>query len=448
MKQGSLRTAALLGFLSLSLIADSEAQKAPAPRRSPQKKTEQRPTSSTNPLDALLAEAEKAIEQKNLAGAVEVLQRYLAERPADAIAQFHLGYAYSGLERWEDAQAAYTRAIELDPKLAAAHLNLGLVLLELQLYSSAVAPLVKAVELLPEQGQPRFLLGTALERSGKQAEAIEHYQTASRLDARKFDPHFALARVLLAAGRVVEAEREFRAALELRRDSAPARLGLAESLIAQGKAEAASAELETYLRMQPQDQASRIQLASLYVDMGRYAPALAELDRVAATEAPAATLTAGNRLRAEIFLRQRRFPEAVEVFENLLKTEPGNAELHGRLGRLRLELRDFPAAERTLLEAVRLKPELIDPLRDLVAVYYLGENYPAALAAMDRLAQRETPSAGSWFVRATCYDKLGQKAEALEAYQKFLAEDQGRSENQDFQARQRVRILTRELKKK
>ena len=69
----------------------------------------------------------------------------------------------------------------------------------------------------------------------------------------------------------------------------------------------------------------------------------------------------------------------------------------------------------------------------------------AALGAMDRLAKMETPKPGSWFVRAICYDKLSRKAEAIEAYQKFLDLDGGQHDTQDFQARHRILALQREL---
>ncbi len=67
---------------------------------------------------------------------------------------------------------------------------------------------------------------------------------------------------------------------------------------------------------------------------------------------------------------------------------------------------------------------------------------------MDRLAERETPTAYSWFIRATCYDKLWQKVEAVAAYEKFLTLDAGRSQTQGIQARARIRTLKRELEQK
>jgi hypothetical protein len=51
----------------------------------------------------------------------------------------------------------------------------------------------------------------------------------------------------------------------------------------------------------------------------------------------------------------------------------------------------------------------------------------------------------AWFVRGTCYDKLAQKPEAVAAYQKYLDLDQGSHDTQDFQARQRILSLQREM---
>lgn len=153
------------------------------------------------------------------------------------------------------------------------------------------------------------------------------------------------------------------------------------------------------------------------------------------------------KLRAEVLVHLEKIPEAIEVLEKAAKIAPQDAELRAKLGRLWLEKRDFPAAERELLGALRLNPGLTDAVRDLVAVYYLGEKYEAALRVQDELARRETPNAGWWFIRATCYDKLRKLPEAIAAYEKFLSLDEGRSDKQGFQARQRIRILKLELER-
>src|SRR5207302_517254 len=159
--------------------------------------------------------------------------------------------------------------------------------------------------------------------------------------------------------------------------------------------------------------------------------------------------------REALALRGDAAPARLGLAESLRaqnKLEAAAAEfaayLHARLGRVCLEKRDFPAAERELRQALQLDRNWTDALRDLVAVYYLGERYQATLQILDELDRRETPGAGSWFIRATCYDKLGRKADSVAAYEQSLGLDQGHSENQGFQARQRIRILARELEHK
>ncbi len=428
-----------IAFLSLPFMLCASGARAQQP-----KKTTGTPSQTTekvsNPLNDILDQAQAAIEKKDFPAAVALLNKFVAEKPDIAYSHFQLAYAYTGLERWDDARNEYRRAIALDPKLAEAYMNLGLLLADRE-PAEAVAPLRKAVELLPTQSRPRFLLGWALERSGDLEGAVEPYQTAERLDPQDYEATFALGRALLRLNRAAEAEKEFRKAVEMRGDSAPARLGLANALFVQNKPEAAEA-FAAYLQLQPQDRESRRQLARMWFEQKDYEKALAELDRADADTPPSPE---SLKLRADILIAQKNWDAAIGVLETALQQAPRDAVLHAGLGRIYLQKRDFAAAEKELRLALGLDAQLTDALRDLGAVYYLAGNYPAALQALDLLAKRETPGAGSWFIRATCYDKLGRRQEALEAYEKFLDLDRGHNADQDFQARQRIKLLTRQL---
>ncbi|HEV8384348.1 MAG TPA: tetratricopeptide repeat protein [Candidatus Acidoferrales bacterium] len=432
---------AVLLFLLFSNFASpaSAAYQQKSPKQSPPKRT----VRVEDPQQALLAQADEAIEKKEFQRAVDALQKYLAEKPDDALAHVQLGYAFVGLSRSDEARAEFSRAITLDSKLTEAHMNLALLLLDRE-PAAAIAPLSRVVELKPEQAWPRQLLGTAYERAGKIPEAIEQLRAAAHLDARNFEARMDLGRVLLAANRASQAEMSYREALQLEPKSVAARLGLAQSLLAQQKDEAAAPELAAYLELSPEDSDARLRLAGLLAKAGKFEPALAELDRVEAARGASA---GAYKLRAEILVKQDHLPEAIAALEKAVQLAPRDAGLRARLGRLWLERRDFPAAERELIEALRLDPRLTDAVRDLAALYYLGEKYEAALRAQDDLARRETPNAGWWFIRATCYDKLRKLPEAVAAYEKFLVLDEGRNDKQDFQARQRIRILKRELQR-
>jgi hypothetical protein len=51
------------------------------------------------------------------------------------------------------------------------------------------------------------------------------------------------------------------------------------------------------------------------------------------------------------------------------------------------------------------------------------------------------------FFRALAHDRLKQLPQALENYQRFLASSNGKFPNEEFKARQRSRLIEKELKK-
>ena len=64
--------------------------------------------------------------------AVTELQRAIEIAPGNATLQLHLGNGLRGLQRYREADQAYKKALELDPRMAEVHYNLGVLYLENQ----------------------------------------------------------------------------------------------------------------------------------------------------------------------------------------------------------------------------------------------------------------------------------------------------------------------------
>jgi tetratricopeptide (TPR) repeat protein len=406
---------------------------------------------NTQELNRLLAAAQEAVRNRDFETAAEDYQNYLAKKPDDASVHYNLGYTYTALERPDDAKAEYEKAIALDPsdpKMAPAYQNLGMTLLPKD-PAAAIDPLEHAVELQPGDARAKWLLGTALERSGKLEQAIEEFRAARKLDDQDVAISASLAYALLSAGRSAEAEDAYRATLSLKPDGAPLRqahLGLANSLVAQKKLGEAESELAAYLELAPSDTAVRIERASALVDLGKYDDALAELDR-AAKLGGAESLQA-LKLRSQIYWEKKRYDDALPVLEKAVTLAPRDPDLADRLGRVYLQKKDYPNALHWLVTAYGLDPAANDLLAQVVEAEYLNKNYAVALSGLDALSKREELPAASWYLRATCYDKLGQLPEALDAYQKFLQLNKDENSDMYFVSTSRVRTLTRELKDK
>lgn len=396
-----------------------------------------------NPLNDLLDEAQHDIDTNNFEAAIAPLQKFIAEKPEVAYGHFQLAYVYTALKRGDEARPEYERAMALDPKMPEAPLNLGILLLEKD-PASAVAPLQKAVELLPTQSRPRFLLATAQERSGHFTAAAESFEAALRLDPRDSQALVHLGSLYLRLKRLGDAEAKFRSALEIDPNYATAALDLAESLDAQNKPEAVDA-YEKYLQLQPNDGTARSRLVHLFVQQQKYDAALAELDRADAGKPPSAD---SLRQRADIQIAQKKFDDAALTLKQAIRLSPGDAQLVAGLGRLYMQKRDFPGAETQLKLALQMDHNNPVYWKDLASTYYLSGNCPAALTTLDIIAKMETPTAGAWFMRALCYDKLRQIKPALEAYQQFLALEHGTNSDQVWQAQQRTKVLKHMLEDK
>ena len=73
-----------------------------------------------NPLNDLLDEAQRDIDQNQFEAAITPLQKVLADQPDFAYGHFQLAYVYTALKKSKEAQAEYQRAATLDPKMSAA----------------------------------------------------------------------------------------------------------------------------------------------------------------------------------------------------------------------------------------------------------------------------------------------------------------------------------------
>ena len=421
-------------FAGGQLLASPQAPSKQAPQSRSQK--------LANPLNDLLDEARRDIDSNNFEAAIGPLQKVIAEQPEFAYAHFQLAYVFTALKKTDEARAEYQRTVKLDPQMSEAWLNLGILLLDKD-PGAAIPPLSKAVELLPAQSRPRFLLGVAQERAGDPAKAADSFESAVRLDPRDAKTLVHLGNLYLQLKRPAEAELKFSTALAIQPEEPHALLGLAQSLDAQKKPGAADA-FRKYLAVQPDDGAARARLVHFLMDEQEYDAALAELDRADAGKPTLESL----KLRADIQILQKKWDDSIVTLRQALVLAPNDGQLHGGLGRIFLQTRDFASAEKELRTALRLDGKNIAYWKDLNSTFFLGGNYPAALATLDEIAKMEPPGAGSWFIRAICYDKLRQTKPALEAYQKFLQLDQDKNPDQVWQAQQRSKVLQRMLEQK
>jgi Flp pilus assembly protein TadD len=129
----------------------------------------------------------------------------IAAHPDDALAHYHLGFAYGMLGRHTEELAEYRRAVSLGLKKWDLFLNLGLVYLQDGNTDAATDALATAVALGPGHPEAHFNLGLAYERRGMLAEARREMLTSLRLDPKQAEARNMLGVIYAEDGNYVTA---------------------------------------------------------------------------------------------------------------------------------------------------------------------------------------------------------------------------------------------------
>jgi len=153
-------------------------------------------------------------------------------------------------------------------------------------------------------------------------------------------------------------------------------------------------------------------------------------------------------LLAQAYLADKQPAKAEAAIAPAVEAAPKDVELRMFYGRLLRDQRKFADASAQFAIVKNLNPASIEAWNELAAACVLSEQYPRALNALDSLRAlgKETP--GNLFYRALAQDHLLMRPEAVESYEKFLAGAGGKFPDQEFQARQRIRILKAEIQKR
>jgi tetratricopeptide (TPR) repeat protein len=386
------------------------------------------------------AEGRKALEANNYAMAEEHYRKALEADAADWPSRFHLALALSLQNKDAEAIDAYRKVLADQAGLYEAELNLGVLLLRQKDAGEAAKLLESAAGKKPKEYRPAYYLGEAMVAVGDPAKAEAAYRVALEAQPKSAEAAVGLARVLAKQNRLADAEPLYRLAAadpEYKR----ALLELA-GLFEQAKS--ADKAIAIY-REFPEDAGARERLGELLLEAGKAADAVTELES-AFQKSP----TPANRLAlAAAYLKSQQAVKALPLLEKAVAEEPKHFELRMFYGRALRDQRTFQPAAQEFFHAAQLKPDSKEAWNELSGVLILLENYPQALAALDRARALEgTDTAAHCYFRAIVLDRMRDYKNALPSYEKFLQLSQGKNPDEEFKARQRLRVIRKELNRR
>lgn len=133
-------------------------------------------------LVAITAMTAAAAVPPNLSKAIESQKQLASSRPQDAAVFNDLGNLLMIAHQPAEAEAAYRRAVEIDPKRVSAMFNLGLLLQQAGNGREAKGLYDRVLAVEPQHPWAHYQLGTLYEGKGEKTRAVNEYAQAFSLD--------------------------------------------------------------------------------------------------------------------------------------------------------------------------------------------------------------------------------------------------------------------------
>ncbi len=392
------------------------------------------------PSDVTAAEA--AIASSDWKTAEAKLDPYLAAHPTDARALFDEGYVADAQNRLDDAAALYRRAAAANPKSFEAHLSLGLLLARENKPAEARPELATATTLEPELADPT-LKARAWRALARIDQASNPAQASNDLlEALKLSPE-TTADTLLAAelaeqtGQNDAAEAAYRRVLTKEPASAPATIGLAHLLILGKHYPEAETILRAALAKSPDDPTLTAQLATVLADQDK-AEALPLLEKLHAAHPADPAI---SRLLAAVLADAGDYAGSDQLDVQLLAASPDDPELLIAHGQNLVQQAKMAEAYASFNRATQIDPANADAWSGLAFTASRIHRPDVSLHALTMRSRYLPENASTLFLWAIAYDSLNQKKEAAVYYHRFLDAAAGKFPDQEWQARQRLKLL-------
>ena len=441
--KGIIFVAGMVALLLAPLgVAAQEAKPQPtAPVRDQNRSGAPQRAQKAAPTDAaiLASQGMKAFEKQDFATAITRFGQAISQDPADTTSRFYLALSLSMSGKDSAALPHYAKLVEAQPEVYEIRLNYGQALANAKKFGEAAAQLVRADELKPGQENVLYLLGYA-ELSGGDAEsARKRFDAVLALNASNADAQYGIAQAALQMGDREAAENAFRKAGDLHAPYRDGLLNLAETYEKEGNFEKAASLYAEF----PDNAEAKKRSGELLLEHGKAEEAIASLEDVVKADP-----RFENRYTLAVaYLRSGDAEKATQQLQAAVETEPGNPEAHVAYGRVLRDARKFPEAAAQFGEAIKLNPKDAMAWSEFAGVAVMAEQYQAAFDAIGQIEKLGALKPGHHYLRAIILDKFQNDEMAIAEYELFLAASDGHNSDEEFKARQRVRILKNKKKR-
>lgn len=311
--------------------------------------------------------------------------------------------------RLDDASRHLDEAISLSPQLPAAYILRARILLEKGETASASEALDLALLNGADNAETDYLSGMISQRYGKFDDALAWYSRAVQREPMHAPYVVAVAETLVSLDRVAEALALVQSRMTDFEQNATLRAVAGGIYMMLGRYEDAANAYRDAARISPEDRRLNYQLGLALTMAENYQEGGAVLASASLDDdADASVLVALGRCR----LGLRQASEAKAVLRRATEASPSNPRTWSLLAQACIDSGDLLGARQAAGQAVQLAPESIEYALLLGYVCCMQRDYPAAIATLERILQRQPDDTLALYLLAQAYRGQGDTGNA------------------------------------
>ncbi|MBA3066274.1 tetratricopeptide repeat protein [bacterium] len=265
-----------------------------------------------------------------------------------------------------------------------------------------------------------FYMASVYEVRNELDKAANYYRRAAELKQDNADVDFSLGRIYMKKELYDKAEIHFIKAVQNAPDNPLMRFTLAVFYEAEKKWHQAIEQYKVIAELDPSSVNALIKIGEIYSGLGKYADAEKFfLDALAKEPDNFSAIAA----LAGIYEKQKEWEKLKDVLLKIHIVKDDYPEVEMYLGLAYLNLNDKEKAEEYFKRAVNINPENAPVYYSLALIYMDAKDYTKALDSLDTCEKYGGENTEIDFLKGVCFDLLGNKSIAHEAFEKALVKD-------------------------
>jgi tetratricopeptide (TPR) repeat protein len=236
-------------------------------------------------------------------------------------------------------------------------------------------------------------------------------------DARNYQALLSRSSISLAKGDVDKAVAQLENMATIYGRSPQVKYELANAYLTQHDKVKCMAALNEALTLDPGYGQAAVMLAELDIRNGDPASAIALLERYS-KKAPGVIQT--QLLMADAYIAENKPDEAIAIYGKLAEALPKSPQFPVLIGVTYAEHHRIPQAQAEFEQALKLAPDFVPAVQQLVNLYLSTENYKAAVTLVQGVAARNPKAAEPWELLAQIHVAQDHSADAEEDLRKAI----------------------------